>query len=403
MLTDHHALKDAFMEESNPLESQQLVQSLKEFSIEDVGSKRWMKQQQAIDKLNIQAHRDAMLNQEEYVVQAFISYQKVEILIKELIIIEIWKNRVVPLIKDELREASQNSFIPYLLLYHEAAICNLLECIFYHKDSIVYLEETILIEIVDYCQRKFNLLLHNRKLHEIEEEKVEMSDKEAFDKQLKDIEFQCCLCCLTIFRFLTDQLRELPPGIVNRILDKHDMIVTLVYIIDESPYKKKEKSGFKKYDGSKWCTVPYDEYLRVSQHEVQAWLAINNLIVDPETRNKYEYNSFRKETVSRLKKHLNDVLIDQVPVLVDLLKAVETLQVMNPPVVSKSFLIVEQVPEFRDKLLNETNFEEVAVTSMKLICEEDEEARREQIQSVAKIFGELLEMKENKEYESVLL
>ena len=129
---------------------------------------------------------------------------------------------------------------------------------------------------------------------------LKLTDIDIWEDQKKEIEFNCCMYSLTIFRFITDQLKELSPGIINRILEKHDTPISLVYIIEDSPFKKKEKSGFKKYNGNKWETVQYDEYLKVSQYEAQVWLAINNLLVEPETRNQYEYNNFRKETVLRV-------------------------------------------------------------------------------------------------------
>lgn len=110
--------------------------------------------------LNMQAHQNAALNQDEYVANSFISSQKVEILIKELVTLEVWKNKVASLIKDEIAGATKQSIKPYLIYYHEATLCNLLECVLYHKDAIIYCEEAMMTELVDYCQRKLNTLIH---------------------------------------------------------------------------------------------------------------------------------------------------------------------------------------------------------------------------------------------------
>lgn len=129
---------------------------------------------------------------------------------------------------------------------------------------------------------------------------VKQSDEDIWEDQKREIEFNCCMYALTIFRFITDNVKELSPSIVHRILEKHDAALALVYIIEESPFKRKDKSGFKKFTGNKWEKVSYDDYLKVTQYEAQVWLALNNLLVDPETRNKYEYTSHRRETLLRV-------------------------------------------------------------------------------------------------------
>jgi len=119
-----------------------------------------MKQREVIEMLNIQAHQNAAMNQDEYVATTMISYQKVEVIVKELVTVEVWKSKVVPLIKEEIIQATKDSLKPYLIHYHEATLCNLLECILYHKDAVIYMEESIMTELVDYCQRKLNMLIH---------------------------------------------------------------------------------------------------------------------------------------------------------------------------------------------------------------------------------------------------
>lgn len=109
--------------------------------------------------------------------------------------------------------------------------------------------------------------------------------------------------------------------------------------------------------------------------------------------------------MKQLKKYLTDVLIDQIPVLVDLLRNVENLQIMNLPVVSKNILMVEAVAEFSEAILNGTDFEKIAQEHLLTICNtEDDEARREEIMSMAKMFGNMLDlMGENADYEQLKL
>eukprot|EP00951_Prasinocladus_malaysianus_P045569 scaffold609240_cov43-Prasinocladus_malaysianus.AAC.1 len=51
------------------------------------------------------------------------------------------------------------------------------------------------------------------------------------------------------------------------------------------------------------------------------WLAINNLVVDPAFREKYDFNEFRKDALQSLRRYMNELLFDQLPVLKDLQRA----------------------------------------------------------------------------------
>lgn len=81
---------------------------------------------------------------------------------------------------------------------------------------------------------------------------------------------------------------------------------------------------------------------------VQVWLALNNMVVDPKCRAKYRMDSYRKESVMRLKRFLNDLLFDQLPVLKDLQRAIDELS-MNAnadDATAGSGLILEVVRSF---------------------------------------------------------
>lgn len=76
---------------------------------------------------------------------------------------------------------------------------------------------------------------------------------------------------------------------------------------------------------------------------------------------------------------------------------------MNNPIVNKNIFLLEAVAEFRENLLNNTNFEKVAQEHIISICNEDDEARQEQIMSMAKMFGNMLDLMGDKEYEQINL
>jgi zinc finger MYND domain-containing protein 10 len=67
------------------------VEGLKQFEIADVGSSAWLDQHQQIVKLNLQAHQSAMARSDEFVLEALQTFNKVGVLVHELLLIEAWK------------------------------------------------------------------------------------------------------------------------------------------------------------------------------------------------------------------------------------------------------------------------------------------------------------------------
>lgn len=51
--------------------------------------------------------------------------------------------------------------------------------------------------------------------------------------------------------------------------------------------------------------------------------------MEPEVRNKYQFNEYRKSNLLRLKKFMNELLLDQIPILTPMLRALEELSIMN--------------------------------------------------------------------------
>lgn len=78
----------------------------------------------------------------------------------------------------------------------------------------------------------------------------------------------------------------------------------------------------------------------------QVWLLLNNLLVDPKARAKYDMDEYRKEAVLRVRRYLNDILLDQLPILRDLQRVLDelTMGVSSQPDESQTTrLIIEQV------------------------------------------------------------
>lgn len=82
---------------------------------------------------------------------------------------------------------------------------------------------------------------------------------------------------------------------------------------------------------------------------MQVWLALNNLLVDPGCREKaLQQNSHGVESLQRVRRHMNEVLLDQLPVLADLQRVLDELAMgcSGLPHNAHASLIIEQVPPY---------------------------------------------------------
>lgn len=265
---------------------------------------------------------------------------------------------------------------------------------------------------------------------------VSETEEEQFKQQKEDVNFKVFMGSLTLLRYISDNFPNstsanaditISPGAIHRFLDVHDTPVSLVYIIEKQPWRriaapkpknssqnsKSSTSFFYKYHNNQW-TVWDSEKIdgntgksgsisdKICQPEAQIWLTLYNFLCDPECRKKYEVTTFRKDTISGIKKFLNETLIDQIPILTDLLKTVEEMIILGSQadqLVSdrygnlagkdskKSLFIVQEVPVFFESFLREnTDFEEIANMHAKQLRDEDDELRKQIISDMSDNF-----------------
>ena len=132
-------------------EAERLVEELKVFDIAEVGTSAWTRQHQNLEKLNMQAQICVMNQSDEFVVEALIDHEKVTILIHDLLVTEAWKEKVLPLVQDDLAGAHYVKL--YLIMYHEAIVLGLLEKAFFTSTAVAAGGD-MLVELADYCYRR---------------------------------------------------------------------------------------------------------------------------------------------------------------------------------------------------------------------------------------------------------
>ncbi|XP_051874351.1 zinc finger MYND domain-containing protein 10 [Pristis pectinata] len=338
-----------------PVEAAGYAESLQEFPLRDIGCPRWFRQHEYIEKLNMQAIINATAEQDEFVKEHIYSLGKVPILIHELIAVEVWKQKVFPVLC-HLQDFNPKSTFPiYIVIHHEATIVNLLETIFYHKDVCESAEEAVL-DLVDYCHRKVTLLAAQSESCENREHSQHPSTSLAeLQRQSQELEFDISVKAVAILRYITDHIDSLPLSVPTRLLNTHNVPCVLVHLVEHCPWSRYNSKGeLQKYADGKWYTVPLEDQLKITKLDGQVWIALFNLLLRPECQQSYDFNSFSKTQLLKLQGFLTEVLIDQLPNLMELQRFLSHLAMVDPPQPKKN-LILEQIPGIRDSLIRENS------------------------------------------------
>jgi predicted Zn-ribbon and HTH transcriptional regulator len=98
-----------------------------------------------------------------------------------------------------------------------------------------------------------------------------------------------------------------------------------------------------------------NDRFQLTKIEGQIWIALYELLLNPQCCTKYEYTEYKKNQILKLRMHMNEILIDQIPNLGVLQRFLEQLAISQPPSATsanKSDLIIEQVSEIYDSIMS---------------------------------------------------
>jgi hypothetical protein len=376
-----------------PTEAEQIVEKLEEQTPDRIGrTTEWLEHHHAMEKLNLQAHQSAQRKQDNFVVESLLTFDKFPTVISNLLSLELWKANVLPLLRCQDEDAA--SLRLYFVVYHEATLTNLLEVALYHEHVVESLTDDLLLELVDYCMRKLSWLVglpreriaQATSFHKTGSELVKMvqaqSPRQELERQRVEIEFRVAVQTVTILRYVVERLHVLPLSVVSRLLDKHDALLTLVPLVENPPWTHKgvvevpaTKDGedqeprtevkWKKFVDQKWVVVEPSDLLALTTTDAQVWLAIYYLLCTKSAREHYEVTQYRKDQLLRIRKYLNELLVDQLPLLADVQRYLDELaivQVGSTSVLGKNGLVMEAVPYLRDRILRtfRPRYEELA-------------------------------------------
>ncbi|CBJ28395.1 conserved unknown protein [Ectocarpus siliculosus] len=358
-------------------EAEHFVESLREFSIEEIGNSSWFEQNRRLAKLNLQAHQSAMARSDEYVLEALLTFDKLGVVVHELLAIEAWKEFVLPrLLETERARSGKCTMRLYFTLYHEATLANLLQVALFHGHICEQAGGDLLMELADYCARKMTMLISGRAsskprnarevAKDIEERLAKLSPAEEVRGYQEETEFRVCVTAVALLRFLCEHLHRLPLGVMTRVLDTHDVLLGLVILVENPPWTRRAEEGtWQKFVDFEWRTVAAADLLQVTKTEGQVWLAMYHLMCEEECRKRYHFNSLRKNNILRVRKYLNDILLDQLPVLASVQRYMDELTIMEvpepPSMGTTGSLLMEQIPKVRQSLTRGHDWDALAL------------------------------------------
>ncbi|XP_034724715.1 zinc finger MYND domain-containing protein 10 [Etheostoma cragini] len=374
-----------------PYEAEGFIQRLETFSLKEVGSERWFRQHECIEKLNMQAILNASAMHDEFIKELLVSFGKIPVLVHEMILVEVWKHKVFPIFCQLKDFNPNNTFHLYMVIHHEATVINLLETIMYHKDSWEAADDSVL-DLVDYCHRKLTLLAskviregattdqHNQTGNAV------ASSIEVLQMQNAALEFEISLKAVSVLRYITDHTESI--SVINRMLCTHNMPCVLVQLIDCCPWSRCKGGEVEKYINGRWQKIPVEDRLKMTKLDGQVWISLYNLLLKEDFQRKYNFNNFNKNQLLKLRSFLTEVLIDQLPNLVELQRYLAHLAVTDPAPPKKE-LILEQIPEMWNHIVRENSgrWKAIAKYQVKETFSPSETKLRQQAQRLAKTYN----------------
>lgn len=159
--------------------------------------------------------------------------------------------------------------------------------------------------------------------------------------------------CISILRYLTDHLENLPLGVTARLMITQDIPIVLANLLDMKPWLKVSgENNTRVFEGSDW--VLEDETASaLPKIEGQVWIALYNLLSKKQCTDKYELHHYRINVLGKLSGHINDVLIRQLPILEKLREWLLRLSVAQTHAQSaKDLVLIEAVAEIQQSLEN---------------------------------------------------
>ncbi|KPA85510.1 hypothetical protein ABB37_01789 [Leptomonas pyrrhocoris] len=339
-----------------PADAEISIRQLRSFPMEEVGTSAWKDQRESLERLNMCTHSNAVQKTDDFVKAFLLEHDKLSDVLHELLVMEVWRQRVLPSITEAV---AHNPTATYMFCAYESVLVNLLECICFYEEVVLGFGDDVL-ELIDYCWRQVARLFSEKDINAILAPPVVSTDASGartpgsedpvvhLQQQLREQRIARAMSCISLLWFVVDRLDGLPLSAMNSVLRKNDIPVGVAEVLLLQPWLRRSGSEAQKFQSGTFAPAPGNEVQRVCVPEAHAWFCLHKLLCDAECRRQYPYTQHKKATLLRVRSLLNETLLDQIPSLQDVQRALEELSFMEPPTGTeekfKSTLIIEQVP-----------------------------------------------------------
>lgn len=348
----------------SPAEAEISIRQLRCFPVSEVGSSAWKDQREALERLNMCTHSNALQKTDDFVKAFLLEHDKLGDVLHELLVMEVWRQRVLPQITDAV---AHNPTATYMFCAYESVLVNLLECVCFYEEVVLGFGDDVL-ELIDYCWRQVARLFSEVDIHAvpaIQSSKDGGNSKNAsaaaaenpvahLEQQLREQRISRAMSCISLLWFVVDRLDGLPLSAMNSILRKNDIPVGMAEVLLQQPWLRRSAGEVLKFQSGGFAPAAGNEAQRVCVPEAHAWFCLHKLLCDAECRRQYPYTQHRKASLLRVRSLFNETLLDQLPALQDVQRALEELSFMQPPTGTeekfKSTLVIEQVPRLMSSI-----------------------------------------------------
>lgn len=336
-----------------------------------VGSLGWLEKHERVKQLTIQSVVQALSNREETVKEALITHDKLKVLVHDIILVELWRERILP---ELAKEALTQSFTIYPILYHECSCINLLETVLYHPESAETLGDAV-IDLTDYCLRLMNHFVtvgvDDEECEDIPQEngsgdhaRVSAAEARAaedlnMNNVSRKLTFGNCFKALSTLRYIIENIESLGSGLISRLIVSSDAPMLFTELLLQKPWRRENwRTGkITDYDPTTAAWKPLDPSARflLGHTEIQVWLALFLLLKNNQILSNYEMYEGRKNQLLKLRPYMHELSLDQLPILGELQLFINQLAVQagGPFAPSKSPLLLEMIAPVRSELEEE--------------------------------------------------
>ncbi len=299
-----------------------------------------------------------------------------------------------------LLAANGNSLRAAFVLHAETTIVSMLNLVFFKGIPPAFLEgdgDQFLLSLVDYCARQLaflgtpgfaNAALRRQKnplsATNLSTYLTTRSRLDEIRDSVNDESYKTAITAVSLSRYLCENTKDLPASILSRMLEVHDWPLLMVPLIEEPPWTRRRQVVVvvaeqkdddrtstkivweKLNDNNEWSEVPPHELLVLTKAEGQPWLALFHLTTCHVCRESYGLDEFRKAQLMRLRRYINEALMDQLPVLQEVARYLDELSILGVPAIgggihrpssnaSSSGLLLQRVDSLRESVIGEKN------------------------------------------------